>query len=608
MHPLQHLGDRLRFLWNGPDDLPRSLKLEWRFVAVRWLGIASLAPVLLLAHLPLDRLVEAYLVLIVASVYNAGLQQIMPRRPQWLANGYISTIGDALLDIAIIVVGGGFDSPFYFILFTVTLAAAMRYGYGPSLGVALLYVSADGIGYLASQQPVGAGFVVRSLLLPLTTILAGYLREQAQQAEAALQERLRQSNALNEVTGMLGATLELDAVLRSAVAATAQLFGSNVAVLQASSGLDSAASLREPIFFADGGANQCERALERLCQQYARRGLSSRTDDELISIERLSTGEQAIVLELALPTRQISLATIAVAVPATKAITLDSDILDSFVERITLAVENASLYRTLADRSVDLQRAYSDLATAHQELLSVDEMKTNFLANVSHELRTPLTSIRAFAEILQSYPDDEDTQAEFLQIIVSESERLTRLVNDVLDVTKIESGEIEWRDEPISPTPLLEQCARTFGPLFEASSLVFKQEVPQNLPAIRGDYDRLQQVIHNLLNNAMKFTAEGTIALRASILNGELHIAVSDTGVGIAAADQERVFEKFQQVGDTLTGKPKGTGLGLTICRDIVAHHGGQLLLDSQPGRGSTFTIALPIAVPASVPDLAVAA
>src|SRR6266571_2473752 len=272
---LKTLAEWLRFLWNGPEDLPRSLKLEWRFVAVRWLGIASLAPVLLLAHLPLERLVAAYLVLIVASMYNAGLQQILPRRPQWLANGYISTLGDALLDMAIVIVGGGFDSPFYFILFTVTLAAAMRYGYGPSLGVALLYVSADGIGYMVSQQPIGGPFVFRSLLLPLTTVLAGYLREQAQQAEAALQERLRQSNTLNEATAALGASLELDAVLRAAVGATAQLFGSPTAVLQASTGLDGyAASLPEPIFYTGETGEQrsshslTERALERLCSTY----------------------------------------------------------------------------------------------------------------------------------------------------------------------------------------------------------------------------------------------------------------------------------------------------------------------------------------------------
>jgi signal transduction histidine kinase len=113
---------------------------------------------------------------------------------------------------------------------------------------------------------------------------------------------------------------------------------------------------------------------------------------------------------------------------------------------------------------------------------------------------------------------------------------------------------------------------------------------------VTGDADRLQQVIHNLLNNAMKFTSDGAVSLRVSVWGDWMHIVISDTGVGIAARDQQRVFEKFQQVGDTLTGKPKGTGLGLTICRDIVAYHGGQLMLDSQPGQGSTFTIVLPIA------------
>src|SRR5438105_101503 len=590
------LANRLSSLWNGPEDLPRNLKLEWRFVAVRWLGISSLAPILLLAHLPTERLIAAYAVLFVASVYNAGLQRVMPRRPQWLANGYVSTIGDALLDIAMVIVGGGFDSPFYFILFTVTLAAAMRYGYGPSLGVALLYVSADGIGYLNAQQPVGAAFVVRSLLLPLTTILAGYLREQAQQAEAALQERLRQSNALNEVTGMLGASLELDAVLRASVAATAQLFGSSTAVLQASSSLDGHGLRQpEPIFFGGIGDSATERALERLCQQNARRGVSSRADDDLISVDMLATGEQAVILELALPTRQITLATIAVAVPAQKAANLDSDILDSFVERITLAVENASLYRTLADRSQDLQRAYSDLATAHQELLSVDEMKTNFLANVSHELRTPLTSIRSFSELLLEYEDDPEVQKEFLRIISTESERLTRLVNDVLDISRIEAGHMNWQMTSVDARELLGDLGRTFGPLISLAQLSFETNIEDDLSRVYGDRDRLNQVIANLLNNAMKFTrAGGTIIPRGRAVDDEVHISVSDTGIGVAPEDQERIFEKFQQVGDTLTDKPRGTGLGLPICKDIVEHHQGRMWVESTPGLGSLFTVALP--------------
>jgi signal transduction histidine kinase len=266
-------------------------------------------------------------------------------------------------------------------------------------------------------------------------------------------------------------------------------------------------------------------------------------------------------------------------------------ILASYLRSLTVKAEVA-----LHERLGELQRLYADLAVAHQELLSLDEAKTSFLANVSHELRTPLTSIRAFSEILLSYNDDQSVQREFLGIITAESERLTRLVNDVLDVTKIESGQMDWRNERIDLALLVDQCTRTFTPLFEYAKLDFQLDVPQMLPAVTGDADRLQQVIHNLLDNAMKFTSDGVISLRVSVWGDWIHIAVSDTGVGIATSDRQRVFEKFQQVGDTLTGKPKGTGLGLTICRDIVAYHGGQLMLDSQPGQGSTFTIVLPIA------------
>jgi signal transduction histidine kinase len=353
--------------------------------------------------------------------------------------------------------------------------------------------------------------------------------------------------------------------------------------------------MRAPIFYAGDGQTVTERALEALCNRYAKRGLSSRTEGDLISVDRLPTGEQAIVLELALPTRQISLATLAVAVPPGSNARVDSDILDSFVERITLAVENASLYRTLADRSQDLQRAYSDLATAHQELLSVDEMKTNFLANVSHELRTPLTSIRSFSELLLAYEDDPSVQKEFLRIISTESERLTRLVNDVLDISRIEAGHMDWKMEPIDTAELLRDLGRTFSPLVSLAQLEFEVDVDENLAAVHGDRDRLHQVMANLLNNAMKFTRPGgKIVLRGELADDEVRVSVTDTGIGVASLDQERIFEKFQQVGDTLTDKPRGTGLGLAICRDIVEHHQGRLWIDSMPGMGSTFSVALP--------------
>jgi signal transduction histidine kinase len=596
MRVLQLLTELLRHLWNGPADLPRALKLEWRFVAVRWLGIAFVIPAVLLANLGTERLLLAYAVIAVAAIYNGSVQFLMPRRPQLLANGYLTTLGDGLLDIAMVVVGGGFDSPFYFILFTVTIAAAMRYGYGPSLGVAMLYVLADGAGHVIERQGPDGAYVFRSLLLPLTTVLAGYLREQAQQAEAALQERLRQSNALNAATAALGASLELEAVLRATIAAAAQLFGSPSAVLQPSTGLDGdGSSLPSPIYYPRENEDATERALERLCARYTRRG-AQRGSDDLITVDMLPSGDQAIVLVLALPSRQTSLATLALAVPQGASVTLDSDILDAFVERITLAIENASLYRTLAGRSNDLQRAYSDLAAAHQELLGVDEMKTNFLANVSHELRTPLTSIRSFSELLLAYEDDVAVHQEFLRIINSESERLTRLVNDVLDITKIEAGHMDWQMATLHLPDLLRDSARTFGPLIAKGHLTFDLDIDDQLPPIYGDRDRLHQVVANLLNNAMKFTHEGTITLRAELQDDAAIITVSDTGIGIAIEEHERIFEKFQQVGDTLTDKPRGTGLGLAICRDIVEYHQGQLAVESEPGVGSKFTVTLPIA------------
>jgi signal transduction histidine kinase len=299
---------------------------------------------------------------------------------------------------------------------------------------------------------------------------------------------------------------------------------------------------------------------------------------------------------LALPTRKTSLATLALSLPPGQRVpSLDPDILDSFVERTTLALENASLYRTLASRTDDLQRAYSDLAIAHQELLGVDEMKTGFLANVSHELRTPLSSIRSFSELLLSYENDPAVQNEFLQIINSESERLTRLVNDVLDITKIEAGRMDWHMTPVDLAALLQDSARTYAMLIEEHDLVFRQELDDDLPMIYADRDRLQQVLGNMLNNAMKFTESGTITLSAARRGDEIRVSVVDTGVGIAREDHERIFEKFQQVGDTLTDKPRGTGLGLCICRDIIAYHQGRMWVESELGRGSTFTFAVPI-------------
>jgi signal transduction histidine kinase len=594
----------LAYLWGGPSHLTPQLKLEWRFVFVRWLGIVFLAPTLLLVELPVERL-PVYGVLLVAAAYNLAIQVMLQRRLALPVIGYITTVGDTLLDFAIVILGGGFDTPFSYILFTITVGAAMRYGYVPSAGMALMLVVGNAVDSLSHGHPLDASFALRSLFLFLTALLASYLREQAHRAEAALQERLRQASLLNEATAMLAASLDFERVLRAVAAAAAHLFGTEEAVLQPSAEIagdahDTTGVLVHPeLAEVDELATLCaERANRRECP------------DEPLETLELPSGRSVSVLSLMLPSRTSPVATLVLPLPrGQRAPSLDQDILDSFVERTTLAVENAALYRTLARRSGDLQRAFSDLANAHQELLSVDEMKTNFLANVSHELRTPLSSIRAFSELLLAYDDEGEVQKEFVQIINSESERLTRLVNDVLDISKIEAGQMDWCMTRLDLADLLQDTSRTYSTLIEQHNLEFQQEIEPDLPPVHGDRDRLQQVVGNLLNNSVKFTSSGLIRLEARHVGDEVHISVTDTGMGISPDDRERIFEKFQQVGAVLTDKPRGTGLGLAICRDIVKHHDGRIWVDSELGVGSTFTVALPILVEsAEAPSEAVGA
>jgi signal transduction histidine kinase len=176
------------------------------------------------------------------------------------------------------------------------------------------------------------------------------------------------------------------------------------------------------------------------------------------------------------------------------------------------------------------------------------------------------------------------------------------MVNDVLDITKIESGHMDWRIGTVDLAALLEESSRTYTTIVERDGLAFVLDVGEDLPAIHGDRDRLQQVIGNLVDNALKFTRRGEIRLAAHRVDHEIQVSLSDTGVGIPPEYQEIVFGKFQQVGQAtpVLDKPRGAGLGLSICREIVEYHHGRLWLESQPGQGSTFTFTLPIPVAAA--------
>jgi PAS domain S-box-containing protein len=252
-----------------------------------------------------------------------------------------------------------------------------------------------------------------------------------------------------------------------------------------------------------------------------------------------------------------------------------------------------------------LKEKMEELRIAYEKLKELDQLKDNFLSTVSHELRTPLTSIKSFSEILLTYDEDRETQKEFLNIIMEESDRLTRLINDFLDLSKIESGRMQWETVELSVPEVIKTAMNATQALAAKNNLEVKVEVSPNLPTIMCDRDRLVQVVTNLLSNAIKFTPEeGKIEVKARMCergkSGEkadmVLVSVTDSGIGIDPKDQKSIFEKFKQVGDTLTDKPKGTGLGLPICKEIIEHYGGRLWVESKLGKGSTFFFTLPLA------------
>ena len=239
-----------------------------------------------------------------------------------------------------------------------------------------------------------------------------------------------------------------------------------------------------------------------------------------------------------------------------------------------------------------------------------DQLKSDFLSLVSHELRTPLTSIYGFAKLLEkgiSALAECDDKSIFdkkkkridanLSIICSECNRLTRLINNFLDLAKIESGRIEWNNEPTSLQRLIGTSMGAVEGLFvEKDSVSVQLDIPSNLPDLRIDADRMNQVLINLINNAIKFTDEGTVTLSVSIQPEIIKISVKDEGRGIEEKDLSNIFDKFYIVrrGDTLGGKQMGTGLGLPICKQIIEHYNGHIWVESIVAEGSTFHVELP--------------
>lgn len=253
--------------------------------------------------------------------------------------------------------------------------------------------------------------------------------------------------------------------------------------------------------------------------------------------------------------------------------------------------------RRLEQKSLELEAATRELRSANERLKELDQLKDEFVSTVSHELRTPLTSIRAFSEILRDNLAMPDSQRqEFLDIIVKENERLTRLINEVLDVAKIESGRAEWALSGHDLRAVVRDAMARTQQLFSEKGVRLVQRLPEHPVPVVVDQDRLIQVVINLLSNAVKFSKPSSGVVQVSLVEAgdQCRVEVSDNGAGVAPEHRELIFEKFHQLPDGQEGRPRGTGLGLHICKRIIEHHGGRIWVEGSREQGAVFVFVLP--------------
>ena len=283
-------------------------------------------------------------------------------------------------------------------------------------------------------------------------------------------------------------------------------------------------------------------------------------------------------------------------------VTQEEDLgLDEVLGILDEATQVRAYSHQLENKQRELEAATGELRAANERLREVDRMKDDFIATVTHELRTPLTSIRAFSEMLHDDPRLELAErTRFLAIIVGETERLTRLINQILDLAKLESGHAEWTSAAVDIGAVVREAMASLEQLFRDKAVALSGEIPENGPLVQVDRDRLTQVVINLLSNAVKFVpgGSGQVRVRVLPLADSVRVEVADNGPGLGADECRLVFEKFRQGGNTLTDKPQGTGLGLPISRQIVEYFGGNLWVESQPGAGATFIFTVPLPAP----------
>lgn len=277
------------------------------------------------------------------------------------------------------------------------------------------------------------------------------------------------------------------------------------------------------------------------------------------------------------------------------------------------------VFYKIQDRLIETEESQKIYIDSNNKLKELDKTKNNFLSTVSHEFRVPLTSIMGFSKIMKKkfnkiiipqieMAKNENLHYDFnklegelvktlenIDIIVSESERLTSMINNILDIAKIEAGQVHWDKEFVDISDVINKAILTTYSILNSKDIELIDLIQENVPLVYCDKDKIFQVLINLLSNAVKFTEKGRIACEVKFDEYYIYISVEDTGCGIVKEYLEDIFERFKQVGDVLKDKPKGSGLGLTISKAIIEQHGGEIWVESKVGLGSKFTFTLPL-------------
>jgi GAF domain-containing protein len=479
----------------------------------------------------------------------------------------------------------------------------LQRGYGTVLSTPLLR---EGV-------PIGAIGIRRTTVQPFTDKQITLLKTFADQAVIAIENvrlfqelqarthelarSVQQLTALGEVGQAVSSTLELETVLTTVVAHAVQLSGTSAGIIyeydEAAEKFDLRASYRmeeelvevyrtTPIRLGQGATGRAaatrapvqvadllterELAVSRIRPMLARLGYQSLLAVPLLLGERIMGALTVYRRESGSFAPEVV------------------NLLQTFATQSVLAIQNARLFREIEEKGRQIEAA--------------NRHKSEFLANVSHELRTPLNAIIGFSEVLgeRMFGELNDKQAEYTEDILSSGRHLLSLINDILDLAKIEAGRMELELGKFDFSLAVENAMTLVRERATRHGIKLVQTVDERIGDFVGDERKIKQVFLNLLSNAVKFTAEGgRIDVNARMADGSVEVSVTDTGIGIAQKDQEAIFEEFRQVGSDYTRKREGTGLGLSLTKKFVEMHGGKLWVESELGKGSTFTFTLPI-------------